>query len=543
MPEPAAPPGLPGLAVHPRRWPSVVWIVPAVAALIGVWLIVNSWLEQGPTISIRFETAEGIEAGKTRIRYKEVDIGDVKSISLTDDRKAAVVSAKLIKSARDFLAKDSKFFVVRPRIYGGTVSGLGTLLSGAYIGVDPGSSDETSREFVGLETPPVVTGDVPGREFELRAEDLGSLYYGAPVYYRRIPVGRVTRLTLDTSGTSVDIGVFINAPYDRYVKRSTRFWHASGVDLSVDASGVRLTTESLAALIEGGIAFEELPDQTSPQEPAPAGASYTLYPDRALALRLPDEHGQRFVMYFPESLRGLQVGAPVDFHGIVIGEVRRLGVEYEEGGGLIRFPVEMDVYPDRLRSRVRNGSAPRSYTRAQNKLIVDRLVAHGMRGELKAASLLTGQLYIALDFHPDASVASVDWSRDPPVVPTIPGGLTQLQDSVGRIAGKLDQVPIERLSAQLSQALQSLDATLTSSRALIEHVDSQLAPEASRTLIEAQQTLRSANAVLGQEAPLQKDVHEALRQVAQSARAVAVLADYLERHPEALIRGKPADPK
>jgi paraquat-inducible protein B len=233
----------------------------------------------------------------------------------------------------------------------------------------------------------------------------------------------------------------------------------------------------------------------------------------------------------------------VDFHGIVIGEVRRLGVEYEEGGGLIRFPVEMDVYPDRLRSRVRNGSAPRSYTRVQNKLIVDRLVAHGMRGELKAASLLTGQLYIALDFHPDASVASVDWSRDPPVVPTIPGGLTQLQDSVGRIAGKLDQVPIERLSAQLSQALQSLDATLTSSRALIEHVDSQLAPEASRTLIEAQQTLRSANAVLGQEAPLQKDVHEALRQVAQSARAVAVLADYLERHPEALIRGKPADPK
>jgi len=514
-----------------------------VAAVIGLWLVANTWLEQGPTISIRFATAEGIEPGKTKIRYKEVDIGDVKAIALSDDRKAAVITAQLIKSARDLLADDSKFFVVRPRISGGTVSGLGTLLSGAYIGLDPGSSKETSKTFVGLEKPPLVTGDVPGREFTLHGEEIGSLDYGTPVFYRHINVGHVTRYSLDSKGSGVEIGVFINAPYDRFVSLNTRFWHASGVDFSVDANGLKLTTESLVALVEGGVAFQDLPDLASPSGPAPAGTSFTLYPDRAQALRLPDQHGERFVMYFPESLRGLSVGAPVDFHGIVIGEVRSLDVEYESGGRYIRFPVEVDVYPDRLRSRVRNRSAPQGYSSAQNKLIVDGLVAHGMRAELKTSNFFTGQLYIALDFYPDVAQAAVDWSRTPPVVPTVAGSLSKIQDSVGRIANKLDRVPIDRLSAQLSQTLESVDATLKSSRQLIGQLDSQVVPQATRTFNEAEQALRSANAVLAQDAPLQKDVQAALKQVAQSARALAALADYLERHPEALIRGKPEDPR
>jgi len=502
-----------------------------------------TWLEKGPTITIRFGTAEGIEAGKTKIRYKEVDIGDVRAIGLSDDRKSVVVSAQLIKSARDLLAQDSKFFVVRPRISGGTVSGLSTLLSGAYIGIDPGSAHETSKSFVGLENPPVVTGDVPGREFNLHGEEIGSLDYGTPVFYRHINVGHVTRYSLDPNGTSVDVGVFVNAPYDRFVSSKTRFWHASGVDLSVDANGVKLSTESLASLVEGGVAFQDLPDLPSAGEPVSSATSFTLYPNRAQALRLPDQHGQRFVMYFPESVRGLNLGAPVDFRGIVIGEVRSLDVEYESGGGFIRFPVEIEVFPDRLRSRVRNGSAPRSYSRPQTKLIVDGLVAHGMRGELKTGNFLTGPLYIALDFYPEAARAAVDWSRDPPVVPTVPGGLGKIQDAVSRIASKLDKVPLDRMSAELSQTLLSVDETLKSSRQLIGQLDSQVAPQATRTFNEAEQALRSANAVLGQDAPLQRDVQDALKQVAESARALAVLADYLERHPESLLRGEAKDPR
>jgi len=519
----------------------MIWLVPLTAALIGLWLVAYNWYQQGPVITIRFATAEGIELAKTKIRYKEVDIGDVKAISLSDDRKSVLVSAQLVRSARDLLASDSRFFVVRPRISGGTVSGLGTLLSGAYIGIDPGTSTETSKVFIGLETPPIVTGDIPGREFKLHGEQIGSLDYGAPVYFRHINVGHVTRYALDSKGTGVDIGVFIAAPYDRFVTSNSRFWHASGVDFSVDANGLRLTTESLVAVVEGGVAFQELPDLAPAAGPAPAGTSFTLYADRSQALRLPDQHGQRFVMYFQESLRGLSVGAPVDFHGIVIGEVRRVGVEYESGGGFIRFPVEVDVFPDRLRSRVNNGSAPRGFPEGQNKLIVDRLVEHGMRGELKTGNLLTGQLFIALDFHPDAARASVDWTRSPPVVPTIPGGLSRIQDTIGRIANRVDRIPVDQLAAQLSQSLATFDATLKSGQGLIGRLDTEVLPQAILTFKEAQNALQSANAVLAQDAPLQKDVQAAMRQVAQSARALATLADYLERHPEALVRGKPED--
>jgi paraquat-inducible protein B len=541
MNRPASAPALLGPAVGPRRLPSLIWLVPVIAAAVGLWLVVHTWLEQGPTITIRFASAEGIEASKTKIRYKEVEIGLVKAIAISPDRKSVVVTAQLSRDARDLRGRDSKFFVVRPRISAGTVSGLSTLLSGAYIALEPGTDKEISNEFIGLDVPPVVTNDEPGREFLLQAQDLGSLDYGTPVFYRRVNVGHVTRYSIQPDGHGIQIGVFIDAPYDRFVTPNTHFWHASGLDVSIDANGLKVSTESLAAIIEGGVAFQDLPDLPPAPEPAPAGSSFTLYPDRAQALKLPDQHREGFSMYFPESLRGLSVGAPVDFRGIVIGEVRSLGVEYEKGFSQIRFPVEIDVYPDRLWSRSRNGGPADVYSETKSRVIIDQLIAHGMRGQLRTASLLTGQLYIALDFFPDAAPASVEWSHAPPVVPTLPSGLGEIQDAVGRIAKKIDRIPIQQLSDELSRALVSLDATLKASRALVGRLDSQLAPQATSTLAEAEKTLRQANAVLAEGQPIEKDVHEALKQVAQSARALALLADYLERHPESLIRGKPED--
>lgn len=541
MTESAYAPDLPELVAGRRRLPSLIWMIPVVATCVAAWLVANSWLDQGPSISIRFASAEGIEVNKTKIRYKDVDIGGVKSIAISNDRKSIVVSAQLVKDARDLLAQDSRFFVVRPRISGGTVSGLGTLLSGAYIAIDPGSASRTSDTFIGLDNPPEVTSDMQGREFILHGEQLGSLDYGTPVYYRRVNVGHVTKFSLDPNGGGIEIGVFINAPYDRFVTSSTHFWHASGVDVSIDANGLKVSTESLAAIIEGGVAFQELEDLPSAQGPAPAGASFALFADRAQALKLPDLHRERFMLYFPESLRGLSVGAPVDFRGIVIGEVKSLGVEYENGGSQIRFPVAIDVYPDRLRSRSLSGPALPAYSEAQSRAIINQLVAHGLRGQLRTGNLLTGQLYVALDFFPETALASVQWARTPPVMPTLPSGLTEIQETVAHIARKLDRVPIQRIFAELSQALVSLDATLKGGQKLIGQLDSQVTPQATRTLAEAEQALKAANAVLAEDAPVQKDVREALKQVAQCAHALATLADYLERHPDSLIRGKPGD--
>jgi paraquat-inducible protein B len=251
----------------------LVWLVPLVAVLIGGWLAVQSILEKGPTITISFATGEGLEAGKTKIKFKNVDIGVVNSVVLSPDHKSVIASADLAKDAASMLVDDTRFWVVRPRISGGTVSGLGTLLSGSFVGMDIGSQTKQRRDFVGLETPPVFAAGVPGREFVLKSENMGSLDVGAPVFFRRLQVGQITSYALDPDGSGVTLHVFINAPYDKYVKGDTRFWQTSGVDVSLDTSGVKVNTQSLVAILIGGLAFQSPPDSVDITEAAGAANS------------------------------------------------------------------------------------------------------------------------------------------------------------------------------------------------------------------------------------------------------------------------------
>src|SRR5438477_8993811 len=232
-----------------------VWLVPAVALAIGAWLAVSHWLERGTVILLSFRTAEGLQGGKTKIKYKDIDIGQITEINLAPDLTGVIATAELIKGAESRVVDDTRFWVVRPRISGSTVSGLQTLLSGTYVAMDIGKSIQRSRVFVGLGQPPAFTTDSPGRQVTLRAEDIGSLDVGSPVYYRRLQVGQVAAYELEKDGRAVKITVFINAPYDRFVSGNSRFWHASGIDMALDAEGVRIKTESLVSIAIGGIAF------------------------------------------------------------------------------------------------------------------------------------------------------------------------------------------------------------------------------------------------------------------------------------------------
>ncbi|RYE79735.1 MAG: MCE family protein, partial [Oxalobacteraceae bacterium] len=245
------------LPVPKRRWAiSIVWLIPLVAVLVGGWVAMNYLMSRGSTISIEFANADGLEAGKTKVRYKEVDIGTVSGIAIAKDRSHVIVTAKMAKQADDLLVGDTKFWVVRPRVTLNSISGLGTLLSGAYIGLDAGKSAESQYDFKGLETPPPIPSDLPGRRFILHADDIGSLYVGAPVYYRRVEVGSITSYKLDENGRGITLEIFVNAPYDKLVTTNARFWHASGIDVSVGSSGVTLNTESLTSIIVGGISFQ-----------------------------------------------------------------------------------------------------------------------------------------------------------------------------------------------------------------------------------------------------------------------------------------------
>jgi len=515
----------------------LVWIVPAIAALIGLWLVVQQMMHEGPTVTLRFKSAEGIEPGKTKIRFKDVDIGEVKTVAVSDDRTQVVLTAKLVKQASDYLAKDTRFWVVRPRIAGGAVSGLGTLLSGAYIGVDIGKSKDRSTDFVGLDVPPIVTRDLPGREFILHSPEIGSLDVGAIVSFRQLTVGQVTAYNLDRDGKGVTLKVFVNAPYDQYVTNNTRFWHASGIDLSLDANGLKLQTQSLVSLVEGGLAFQTPPDQPI-GAPAANDATFELFADRDKAMHQAETEVRSFVVYFKDSLRGLAPGAPVDFHGIVVGEVKSIGVEHAQGEALIHFPVEINIYPERMRARDVTGGPKPKLDEATLRALVGQLVNSGMRAQLKTGNLLTGQLYISLDFYNEAPKGVVDWSHAPPVLPSIDGGLGEIQNSMASILKKVDKIPVEQLSNELLRSMKSLNQALDDTDHLVKQLNTDVAPEFKATLSDARGTLNSAQKVLKDDSPLQGDLQDALRQVSKSAQAIGNFADYLDQHPNALIFGR-----
>ncbi|MGZ2743754.1 PqiB family protein [Burkholderia stagnalis] len=525
------PPQDPAISTKSGWLPSLVWLVPLIAALIGIGLVIKSVRERGPEITITFHSAEGLEPGKTQVKYKDVEIGMVKAITLSKDLTRVLVDVQLKKESEDFAVKGSRFWIVRPRVGATGVSGLGTLLSGAYIGVDAGRSSDSQTEFAGLETPPAVTGDQKGAQYVLRGDSLGSVDIGSPVYYRRVQVGQVVGFSLDKDGTGVTFNVFVNAPYDQYVGENSRWWQASGVDLRLDSSGLKLNTQSLATVILGGIAFQTPPNQTAGAT-APSNTTFRLASDETDAMRDPDGPPLQVVMDFNQSLRGLAVGAPVDFRGIVLGEVTNIGIDYDPKTKNFTMPVTMNIFPERLGRRFRESIESKG--EPARREIVERLVTRGLRGQLRTGNLLTSQLYVALDFFPKAPAAKFDATRVPLELPTIPNELEELQVQVADIAKKLDKVPFEQIG-------KNLNSTLANADRLFKQLDTQVAPEARDTLSAAKQTFSAAEATLQQDSPLQSDVRGALKELTRTLQSLNALSDYLERHPESLLKGKPGD--
>jgi paraquat-inducible protein B len=525
------------VVVHRERRFSAVWIIPILAALVAVGLGVRSVLSEGPSISILISAAGGVQAGKTFIKYKDVNIGQVTAVRLTHDFSRVQVTARITKSAARLMVDDAKFWVVSPRISLGGVSGLGTLLAGDYIGFATGTSDKERRQFTALEVPPVVVPGVPGRQFVLKASDLGSLVVGSPVYYRRLQVGQIVAYELAADGAAVDLKVFVNSPYDKYVSRGTRFWDASGVTVSAGANGLSVQTESLEALLLGGLAFDT-PAFVRPAGAALPDAVFTLYGDRAAAMKAPDPVAWRYVVYFNESVHGLSVGAPVTLFGLPIGEVTDVGLFIDPQTLDIRPRVTFTLFPGRAEAQETYKAAFQSLEQAPVQVrhaFLERLVEErGLRVQLRSGSLVTGQRFVALEFFPNAPKAKVDWKAEAIELPVVPSTLPDIEAKLEGIIAKLDKLPLEAIGTDLKEDLQALHQTLDNATNLLNHASTEISPELTKTLHDADATL------MGPNAPVQQELRGALQELARAARSLRDLTDYLERHPESLIRGKSA---
>jgi paraquat-inducible protein B len=526
---------------------SIIWIIPLLAAVVAIGIAIQRISQEGPTITIVFKVASGIEAGKTFIKYKDVTIGQVTTVQLTDDYSRVQVTAQIAKHAAALMVDDAKFWIVQPTISLSGVSGLSTLLSGQYIGFQAGTSAQKQRQYVALDTPPLIT-DQPGRRFTLNAVTLGSVGAGAPVYYRSLPVGEVATYKLAPDGKSIEVTIFVNAPYDKYVTAETRFWNASGIQASAGANGIDIQTESLVSVLVGGIAFD-VPDFLMPGPPAPANKEFTLFRNRLIAMTQPDPIERHFVLYFDESLRGLSVGAPVTLFGLTVGNVAEVGLVYDQEKFVVRPRVLVTFSPERLSERLTTPGRTSSGTAyaAISPEIRARMLRHlvedlGLRAQLETGSLLTGELYVGFEYVHNDPKPKIDWSRDPLELPVASGGLATIAAKINSILTKVDKMPLGDMASGLKDMVATLNQTLKQADVLFTRVDTELLPEGTKTIAALHKTIADADrALLSKDSPTTQDLHDLMQELTDMARSVRIFVNYLEQHPSMLIRGKKED--
>lgn len=522
MPDTQEPtPAVPESNVVPRKRFrfSFIWLIPIVAAVVGIWVGVTTIRNQGTTVTITFKSAEGLEADQTKIRYHGVVVGTITAIRLSPDHQSVIATAKMNPGTENFLVQDTAFWVVRPQISGANVSGLSTLISGAYVGMEIGKSSVATSSFIALDEAPMETGGIRGRFYTLTMPELDSLTKGTPIYFRRLQAGQVVSYALDKSGKFLNVKIFIQEPYDNFVTSDTRFWQVSGLNMSLSASGLQLKTESLLSILIGGIAFET-PEADTESTPAAANSTFTLFKDHDEAFRPPAVNPQTYVIVFKESIRGLTIGAPVEFEGIPIGEVKDFQAQLDAKTYQFCVPVAIEVDPARFGLKL-IGVAPGQETEGEREQFLNALIARGLRAQLESGSLITGSRYISLEFFHDAPPVTIDWSQNPPQLPAIPGTMESLENNLSGIAKKLNSMPFKDIGDNLNKTLISAQGTLTNANDL----------------------LMNASRLIGPGSTLDVQLGTTLNQLGGAAQSISLLADYLERHPEALIRGKTDDAK
>lgn len=506
--------------VRKRRGIPLIWLLPLVALTVSGWLIYKSILDKGPVVTITFNTAEGLEVDKTKIKYKDVTVGKVTDIAFTQDLSNVIVTASMLKEVKGHLNENTRFWVVKPHVGITGISGLGTLLSGPYIEIEPGDGVR-QKKFTGLEKPPIVKADVNGRHFLLHTNNLGSLRRGAPVHFQGLLAGEVLDHKLSDDGKQISLQVFIEEPYTRFVRTGSRFWRDSGIHASVSADGIDIQTGSLESIIGGGISFD-MPDPaaTLSQE----GDNFALYADFNKTHEVVYSKKIEYVMFFDGSVRGLKPGAPVDLRGIQIGQVKSVQLQLASNLSDIQIPVVVELEPDRVKAI---GVDPATPSPTDNE-IIDELIERGLRAQLKTGSLLTGQLFIEMDYYPGEKTQKVAENQTSyPEFPTVQTTLDQFSNTAKAALQRFTELPLEQIVKEVSATMKTLNTTLATT---------------NETMASAKQTLQTADSALGtfkDGAVARYQLESALTEMTGAARSVRVLTDYLERHPDSLVLGKP----
>ncbi len=514
---------------------SPIWIVPIIALLVGAWLSYKAFDEKGLTIQIIFPSATGIVAEKTSIKYKDIEIGKVTNISFTKDLKSVVVTAELEKNMKPYLSENSRFWIMSAKVGLDSIEGLDTLLSGAYIVMDPKKGKESLRSFNGLKNSPIISDETEGKIFKLKANSIGSLDVGSPVYYKKLKAGNIISYELTDNGQSIDMEIFIKKPYSKLVDTESRFWNASGIEASIGADGVVINTESIASILTGGLSFDNFA-KFGKGENIDKSHFFILYNSIKKAKMKQYSRELHFYIYFNGNIRGLSIGAPVELKGVKIGEVVDFSLVGDTDKIEFKITTLIKVEPERFTIV----GEKKSKGNKVNNLVFERLIENGLRAQLKSGNLLTGELFIDLDFHADAPYHSkLEKSNGFYVLPTVPTAMESIKSDVMTLLNRLSSVPIEEIGEELKLSMVEL-------KTLIKDVRTETVPTLNETLKSTDKTIKSMDKTirsakknyLDSNAQINKELIKVLHEMGMTTRSIRNLTNYLERHPEAIIQGK-----
>lgn len=504
----------------------LVWLVPIMAALIAGYLGYRTIMERGPLLTLTLDSADGLQTGQTQLKYKAVALGTVESIDLAPNNGHVVVKVRMNNIGERFLTSHARFWVVRPRLALSDLSAVETIVSGAYITVDPGKpGGDYQTHFTGLEQPPGVRSDEPGHTYTLTAYKLGSISTGSPIFYRDISVGEVLGYDIGDGLGPIKISVFIRAPFDNLVRPDSRFWNSSGVSFGISGGVLQLQMQSLQALVAGGITFG-LPYDARDELPSPDNSSFHLYPSQQQAEAAEYKNQIQIVTYANADVSGLTPGAPVMAMGIEVGDVTAVTLQVDPKLAKMRVKISLQLQPQRIltmksQDEISNAAA-----------LFQKFVDNGMRVEISTANYVTGQKEINLAMVSKAPPAKVTVQDGAIVLPFKADAMSQTLNNAADITTKMDQIPFAQIGDNLNKLLQTSNATLGSSQT------KNLIIQLGATLKSTDATLQSLNQGFGQDSDMQRNLRQILSQTNSTLQSFQALTIYLNQHPQSLIFGR-----
>lgn len=514
---------------------STVWLVPLATAIVGGWLLIKNIHAKTQEVTLLMDNAEGIEINNTTIRVLDVEVGRVTAIRLNSTRDGVEITAQLNKESMDLMRKDTQFWVVKPRIDQNGVTGLSTLLSGSYISFAPGISEESEDTFKVSELPPISALGESGMRLNLVGKNKKMVNVGSPVLFENHIVGTVETAKFNPTDQTVHYSIFIQSPNESLINGASSFWLDDGIDIRLDGGGINIQTPPVSALLSGAISFDSPRYKPNADKKVNNGDEFAIHNNRAEIENTPGPRTLYYVTFFNSSIRGLDVGAPVIYKGIRIGNVADIPYfQNDDQQHLFKngwIPVRIRIEPYLIEGQ----STQHRPDKEQWQQTIQAALDNGLTATITSNNLILGSKLIELvdnRLKENTLKPYQDYQGHTVIASSNGDGIDEIQQQLAKLLEKINSLPLDQSIQELNGSLKEIRQLMGTVNQLLNQSETQSLPqELKNTLQELQQTLQG----ISPQSPAYQEVQNTLRNLDKTLKNAQPILNTLTEQPNALI--------